>query len=118
MKCVLVPSFVLILAGCATTPPPAAATPTAKSLDYMAALRKEEGDAAAAGDDASKKRSAWQAVAVEQSVVGDTERAIESFRVSGLRASAIPMDQVLVTAGETPPKLMLPKGKYRFAYQD
>ena len=31
---------------------------------------------------------------------------------------AIPIDQVLVTAGATPPTLMLPKGRFRYAYQD
>lgn len=32
---------------------------------------------------------------------------------------AIPMDQVLVEAGaKPPPNLMLPKGKFRFTYQE
>jgi hypothetical protein len=44
-------------------------------------------------------------------------RLIQAF-VAVEPADAIPMDQVLVTAGEPPPVLMLPKGKYRFAYQD
>lgn len=87
MKCVFVSSLVLILAGCAT-PPPEAAAPAAKSHDYMAELREAEGEVAAIADDASKTRSAWQRLAVEQSFVGDTERALESFRASGLRASA------------------------------
>jgi hypothetical protein len=88
MKYVLVSSFALVVAGCATSSPPVTAAPTAKPIDYMATLRKAEDVLAAAGDDAPKKRSAWIAVAVEQSWVGDTERAIESFRESGMRASA------------------------------
>lgn len=44
-------------------------------------------------------------------------RLIQAF-VEGERADAVPVDQVLVTAGEKPPVLMLPKGRYRFAYQD
>jgi len=44
-------------------------------------------------------------------------RLIQAF-VPGESADAIPIDQVLVTAGEPPPVLMLPKGKYRFAFQD
>jgi hypothetical protein len=44
-------------------------------------------------------------------------RLVQAF-VAGESADAVPMDQVLVTAGETPPVFILPKGKYRFAYQD
>ena len=44
-------------------------------------------------------------------------RLIQAF-VAGESADAVPMDQVLVTAGETPPVLMLAQGKYRFAVQD
>lgn len=44
-------------------------------------------------------------------------RLVQAF-VAGESANAVPMDQVLVTAGETPPVFMLPKGKYRFAWQD
>jgi hypothetical protein len=44
-------------------------------------------------------------------------RLIQAF-VEGESADAVPMDQVLVTAGEKPPMFMLPKGKYRFAWQE
>ena len=44
-------------------------------------------------------------------------RLIQAF-VAGESPDAVPMDQVLVSAGKPPPMLMLPKGKYRFAYQD
>jgi len=44
-------------------------------------------------------------------------RLIQAF-VSGESGDAIPMDQVLVTAGEAPPVFMLPKGNFRFAGQD
>jgi len=33
-------------------------------------------------------------------------------------ADAVPVDQVLVSAGEPPPVFMLPKGKFRFAFQE
>jgi hypothetical protein len=42
-------------------------------------------------------------------------RLIQAF-VDGESADAVPMDQVLVTAGQPVPVLMLPKGKYRFAF--
>jgi hypothetical protein len=44
-------------------------------------------------------------------------RLVQAF-VEGESADAVPMDQVLVTAGQTPPVFMLPRGKYRFAWQD
>jgi hypothetical protein len=44
-------------------------------------------------------------------------RLIQAF-VENESADAVAMDQVLVTAGETAPVFMLPKGKYRFAVQD
>jgi hypothetical protein len=44
-------------------------------------------------------------------------RLIQAF-AAGESADAIPLDQVLVKAGEPPPVLMLPKGKFRFTYQD
>ena len=44
-------------------------------------------------------------------------RLVQAF-VEGESADAVPMDQVLVTAREKPPVFMLPKGKYRFTYQD
>ncbi len=44
-------------------------------------------------------------------------RLVQAF-VAGESADAVPMDQLVVSAGEAPPKFMLPKGKYRFAYQD
>jgi hypothetical protein len=44
-------------------------------------------------------------------------RLIQAF-VAGESPDAVPMDQVMVTAGEAPPVLMLPRGRYRFAYQD
>ncbi len=44
-------------------------------------------------------------------------RLVQAF-VAGETAEAVPMDQVLVTAGAASPVFMLPKGRYRFAYQD
>lgn len=44
-------------------------------------------------------------------------RLVQAF-VEGESAEAVPLDQVLVVAGQPLPVLMLPKGKYRFAYQD
>ncbi len=44
-------------------------------------------------------------------------RLVQAF-VAGESPDAVPMDQVLVTAGEAPPVFMLPKGQYRFAFQD
>jgi hypothetical protein len=44
-------------------------------------------------------------------------RLIQAF-VANEAVDAVPMDQVLVSAGETPPVFMLPKGKYRFAYEE
>jgi hypothetical protein len=44
-------------------------------------------------------------------------RLVQAF-VEGESEDAVPMDQVLVTAGEKPPVFMLPKGKYRFAVQE
>ena len=84
------------LSSPATLPTPTSGPEkSAKPLDYMAALRKAESAITAAGEDEAKKRSAWQAVAVEQSFVGDTERAIESFHQSGLRPSLkSPADRV------------------------
>jgi len=54
----------------------------AQPFDYMAALRKAEAAVADAGDDAAKRRRAMEPLAIELSRVGDTERAIESFRES------------------------------------
>ena len=44
-------------------------------------------------------------------------RLIQAF-LADEGEDAIPIDQALVTAGATPPKLMLPKGRIRYAYQD
>jgi hypothetical protein len=44
-------------------------------------------------------------------------RLVQAF-VANESADAVPMDQMLVTAGEKPPVFMLPKGKYRFAFQE
>lgn len=44
-------------------------------------------------------------------------RLVQAF-VAGESADAVPMDQVLVAAGEPRPVFMLPQGKFRFAYQD
>jgi hypothetical protein len=44
-------------------------------------------------------------------------RLIQAF-VAGESTDAVPVDQLLVTAGQPVPVLMLPKGKYRFAFQD
>lgn len=44
-------------------------------------------------------------------------RLVQAF-VAGESADAVPMDQVLVTAGEPASVFMLPKGRYRFAWQE
>jgi hypothetical protein len=44
-------------------------------------------------------------------------RLVQAF-LTGESASAVPVDQVLVTAGSPAPVFMLPKGKYRFAFQE
>ena len=44
-------------------------------------------------------------------------RLIQAF-LADEKTDAIPIDQVLVTSGEAPPMLMLPKGRIRYAYQD
>ena len=44
-------------------------------------------------------------------------RLIQAYRISG-GVDAIPSDNVLVEAGKPVPKLMLPKGEFRFAFQD
>jgi hypothetical protein len=68
--------------------PGAAAAPP---FDYMAALRQAEADVAAAGDDAFKRRSALQMLATWQSMVGDTERAIESYHSAMRRGGRTPL---------------------------
>ena len=73
----------MLLSGCVTAPP--TPTETAKSYGYFAELMKAEADVDAAGDDASKRRFPLTMLATHQSFVGDTERAIETFRVSGTR---------------------------------
>jgi hypothetical protein len=42
---------------------------------------------------------------------------VQAF-VEGESADAVPIDRVLVAAGAPAPKLMLPKGTFRFACQD
>jgi hypothetical protein len=44
-------------------------------------------------------------------------RLVQAF-VAGESEDAVPMDQVLVTAGEKPPVFMLPRGRYRFAFEE
>jgi hypothetical protein len=44
-------------------------------------------------------------------------RLVQAF-VANEAPDAVPMDQMLVMAGEKPPVFMLPKGKYRFAFQE
>ena len=44
-------------------------------------------------------------------------RLIQAFLASEAQ-DAIPIDQVLVTAGQAPPKLMLPKKPVRYTYED
>jgi hypothetical protein len=44
-------------------------------------------------------------------------RLIQAFYAAE-PADAVPVDQVLVTAGETVPAFMLPKGKFRFAFEE
>lgn len=44
-------------------------------------------------------------------------RLIQVF-LAGEPQDAVPIDQVLVSAGRTPPELMLPKGSVRYAHQD
>jgi hypothetical protein len=85
-------SVALALAGCVavtpepTTPTPAPA-PAFKPYDYMAALRRAE-EAAVAGDrDRSKRSAAFQILAAEQSMIGDTQAAIANYD-SGLNRQA------------------------------
>jgi hypothetical protein len=47
-----------------------------------------------------------------------TGRHLVQAFVTGESADAVPMDQVLVIAGQPVPVLMLPKGKFRFAVQE
>jgi hypothetical protein len=42
---------------------------------------------------------------------------IKAFRTSG-RPDAIPADAVVVEAGKPPPKLMLPPGEFRYAFEE
>jgi hypothetical protein len=63
----------------------------APPFDYMAALRQTEADVVAAGDDASRRRPALQMLATQQSMVGDTERAIESFHLAMRRGTRTPL---------------------------
>jgi hypothetical protein len=44
-------------------------------------------------------------------------RLIQAF-VAGESADAVPVDQVVVTTGQPVPVFMLPKGRFRFGYQD
>jgi hypothetical protein len=44
-------------------------------------------------------------------------RVIKAFRTSG-RPDAIPADAVVVEAGKPPPKLMLPPGEFRYAFEE
>lgn len=44
-------------------------------------------------------------------------RLIQAFYASE-PADAVPVDQVIVTSGDPPPVFMLPKGKFRFAFEE
>jgi len=44
-------------------------------------------------------------------------RLVQAFRVED-GPSSIAVDQFMVVAGETPPVFLLPKGHYRFTYQE
>jgi hypothetical protein len=44
-------------------------------------------------------------------------RLVQAF-VAGESAGAVPVDQVVVTAGDPVPVFMLPKGRFRFAFQE
>lgn len=44
-------------------------------------------------------------------------RLVQAYRTSGGR-DAVPTDNVMVAAGKPVPKLMLPKGEFRFAFED
>jgi hypothetical protein len=89
LPCVIVACcLALAIGGCAApktdaaaapTASPAAAEPALKPHDYMAALRRSEESAVAADDDRTKRAAAFQVLATEQSMVGDTEAAIANF---------------------------------------
>jgi hypothetical protein len=79
--------FALCLMSC-STPSPAATAAAAVSFDYMADLRKAEADVVAAEEDPEKQRFSWSMLATQQSMIGDTELAIDSFRKTGLRRSS------------------------------
>jgi hypothetical protein len=59
-----------------------------------------------------------EAVRVKSELLPVSGRRLVQAFVDGESADAVPMDQVIVTAGEPQPAFMLPKGKYRFAFQD
>jgi len=48
---------------------------------------------------------------------GKGTRLIQAF-LADEGTDAIPIDQALVTSGKTTPKLMLPKRRVRYEYQD
>ena len=64
--------------------------PTPVPLDYMANLRNAEAEAAEVerSTDKSLVRAALSTLATQQSFVGDTERAIETFYRAGYRSGA------------------------------
>ncbi len=80
--------LVVVLALSFAVPAPAGAP-----FDYMAALRKTEADLATAlrSGDVDARRFALQMLATQQSMVGDTERAIESFHTAMRRGSSTPL---------------------------
>jgi hypothetical protein len=57
-------------------------------------------------------------VAVPAALMPTAGRRLVQAFLAAEPADAIPIDQVLVQAGKPPPKLMLPKGRIRFAHQD
>lgn len=84
----------VIAMGCAAPPAvPSQADSEARSFDYMAALRKAEADLAAAGDDETLRISALQALSTEQSFVGATADARDTFPFGRMTGPASQADE-------------------------
>lgn len=57
-------------------------------------------------------------VAIPATLIPTTGRRLVQAFVAGEADDAVPVDQVLVTAGKRPPKLMLPKAAIRYVFQE
>jgi hypothetical protein len=86
MSRTLISLLALCLVSC-STPSSAATAAAGVPFDYMADLRKAEAEVAT-GESREQQRSAWSMLATQQSMIGDTELAIDSFRKTGLRRSS------------------------------